>query len=350
MSSNQETSEEKSLPPSAKKLKDLRKKGRIARSNDMVSGATTTVVCIFLALTSGWFFEDFRASAYLLFRLDYSSFQVASDSALRTLRIFFGYYLAILLIIVVSVVVLTNLIVNRGILFSLDPMKFDLNKLNPVAGLKRIFSMRSAVELSKNLIKISLLFTLCSVAVLGGMKAMLLIPFCGLDCVAGVTKQVAYPMIGIALIIYLIGGVIDVALQNWLFRRDQRMTKTEAKRERKDEEGSPEVRTTQRRLRNLTLQSASKFTEGDATIFIEGFSTAIGIRFVRNETPLPIVVAKGRGAQASDLLYAAYGHKTAIYFDDDFAAKLAQKAEIGSTLKEEFFEPFIKALKAAGQI
>lgn len=350
MSSGQDTSEEKTLPPSAKKLKDLRKKGRISRSSDMVSGVTTTVICIYLGLTTNWFFENFRVTVAALSSLQNAPFYFAADATRRALTTSFGYYLAILLTIVVSVVVVTNMIVNRGILFSMDPMKLDLSKLNPVEGFKRIFSMRSAVELSKNLIKTGLLFSFSLIALASGLRATFLVPFCGIDCVAPTVKQIAYPMITVAMVIYLLGGLIDVALQNWLFRRDQRMTKTEAKRERKDEEGSPEVRTMQRRLRTILLQRASKYTVVDATIFVEGFSTAVGIRFVRNETPLPIIVCKGRGSLASDLLYVAQAQRTPVHFDDELATRLAQRSEIGSTLREEFFEGFISALKATGQI
>ena len=62
------------------------------------------------------------------------------------------------------------------------------------------------------------------------------------------------------------------------------------------------------------------------------------------------IVCKGKGEQASEILYAAQLQKTPIFFDDDFAARLAQRADVGSSLTEVFFEPFIKAMKALGQI
>lgn len=343
-----DTSEEKTLPPSAKKLKDMRKKGRVSRSTDMVAGASTTVAAIFLALTAGMFTESFRNSAHIIFGLQSYPFEVASWGAVKALGLYFGVYLALLLMIVVAVVIATNIVINGGVLFSFDPIKLDFNRLNPVEGLKRIFSVRTAVELSKNLIKIALLFSLCLVALVQGLNAIFSVPFCGLTCVGPVANRIAAPLIGIAIAILLLSGLIDIALQRWLFRRDNRMTKTEAKRERKDEEGSPEVRTTMRRMRMRFMQPSSRYSEEDATIFIEGFSTAVGLRFVRNETPLPIVVCKARGSSASDTLYAAQGQK--IHFDDDFAVGLAQKLEVGAPLTEAFFEPFIRALKVTGQI
>ena len=348
--SSKDTSEEKTLPPSPKKLKDLRKKGQIPRSNDMVTGVATTAACLFLAATADRFSHDFKLAVEILFDLRNTPFQFASGEALKTLRVLLGSYLALLVTIVVSMAIVTNLVINRGFLFALDPIKFDLNRLNPVEGIQRIVSVRTAVELAKNITKIALLSSLCLAALAGGLNAAFSIPFCGIRCIGPVSNRLLLPMIIIAVTIFIFAGLIDVVLQRWLFLRDQRMTKTEAKRERKDEEGSPEVRTAQRRLRRRFLAQFSKYTEADATIFIEGFSTVVGLRFVRNETPLPVIVCKGRGEQASEILYAAQLQKSPIFFDDDFAVRLTQRADVGSSLTEVFFEPFIKAMKAMGQI
>jgi type III secretion protein U len=348
MSNN--TSEEKTLPASPKKLKDLRKKGKIPRSPDMVAAATFTAACGFLALTADRFSNNFRSTAQYIFGFRQSDFNIAALDALNALGLQFGYYLALLLVIVISLAIVTNIVMNRGVLFSMEPMKFDLNKLNPVEGFKRIFSMRTAVDLAKNTVKVTLLLVFCLIALANGLQAAFFVPFCGSGCLGSVARQMALPLIIIAVVILLVAGLIDVLVQRWLFLRDQRMTKTEVKRERKDEEGSPEVRLAQRRLRRGFLQRFSKYTAEDATIFIEGFSTVVGIRFIRNETPLPIVICKGKGNQAGDLLIMAQAQRTAIYFDDEFATGLAQRVEIGSSLTETFFEPFIKALKASGQL
>lgn len=348
--SSKDTSEEKTLPPSAKKLKDLRKKGQISRSVDMVTGIATTAAFFFLSLTTDQFSQNFKSAVAILFGLQNAPFQLAAGEALKTLYVLLGSYLALLIAIVVSSVIVTNIVVNRGFLFALDPIKFDLGKLNPVNGMQRIFSVRTAVELAKNLVKILVFFTLSAAALANGLNAAFSLPFCSVACIGPVTHQIALPMAIIAIVVFISSGFIDVLLQRWLFLRDQRMTKTEAKRERKDEEGSPEVRTTMRRLRKRFLQQSSKYTEEDATIFIEGLSTVVGLRFVRNETPLPVIVCKGRGDQANAFLYAAQIRKTPIFFDDDFAVRLAQRLDTGSSLSEAFFEPFIKAMKAVGQI
>jgi type III secretion protein U len=347
--SKDNTSEEKSLPASPKKLKDLRKKGRIARSTDMVAGAGTVAAFLFLTSATGAFTRSFQETVQTIMGVMELPFRLAAAEAAKTIVFNLGYYIAALIFIVVSVVFAANLAINRGFLFSLDAIKFDFNKLNPVEGFQRIFSMRSAVELAKNIIKIGLLLVFSIYALIGGLKAAFSIPYCGIKCLGPVAHQLALPIIITAAVIFLLSGIIDVAIQNWLFMRDQRMTKSEAKRERKEEEGSPEIRQTQRRLRRRFLQ-LEKYTDADATIFIEGISAAVGLRFVRTETPLPVIVCKAKGERVIDLINFAHQQKIPIYFDDEFASNLSSKAEIGATLTQVFFEAFIKALKATGQL
>jgi type III secretion protein U len=344
-----DTSEEKTLPPSPKKLRDLRKKGQIARSTDMVTGVATTGAALYLVGTASGFSRDFEITTRVVFDLQNAPFELAASEALAALGVFVGLYLAGLSAVVAGCVIIANVIVNKGFLFSLDPMKLSFDKLNPIEGFQRLVSVRSAVELVKISLKAALLVSLCLIAMTSGLQAIFSIPFCGVECVGPILGRVATPMIVIAIAILLFAGIIDVAVQTWLFRRDQRMSKTEAKRERKDEEGSPEVRTAQKRQRSRFLQTASHYTEEDATIFIEGHSVAVGLRFVRNETPLPVIVCKGRGEQAARLLAAAQG-RVAIHFDDEFASGLAQRAELGGTLPEAYFPNFIKALQETGQL
>jgi type III secretion protein U len=126
------------------------------------------------------------------------------------------------------------------------------------------------------------------------------------------------------------------------------MTRTEAKKDHKDQEGAPEIRTRRRRARNQLLQSASHTAA--PTIVIEGDKAVVGMRFVRFETPLPYVVSKGAGNRAGQILADAADAGVPVYFNDDLAAQLFRRLEIGAILPEEFFDDFILALKSTGKI
>jgi type III secretion protein U len=344
--SNSDTAEERSLPASPKKLKDLRKKGQIPRSTDMVAGASTSAALIFIWLTGDQFIQRFKLAIIDIVKTDTSSFGSAVAKISRTLAVTLGSYLALLGVLAVSVTILVNLLVNRGFLFSLYPLKLDFSKLNPIEGFQRIFSVKTLVELVKDIFKLSI-FLLISAAVLAyHLNLPFYVPFCGTDCFRTTLSSLLMPILMSAIILFLAFGVLDIGIQRWIFLRQQKMTRSEAKRERKHEEGSPEVRKYQQRIRLRILQKSSKNSLPDATIFIEGADVIVGVRFVRGETPVPVVVCKGKGRQFSEILAFAIDNKTPTYADDQLAEGLFQKVEVGSVLTEAFFEPFIKALHA----
>lgn len=343
--SHTDTTEEKALPATPRKLRELRKKGQIPRSADMVAGATTSAALIFLWLGGGQFIQNFKSATIAIANTDTSSFNTAADRILKILAINLGLFVIKLTVLVILVVIVTNFLVNRGFLFSMAQIKFDFGRLNLVDGFKRIFSIRSLIEISKNISKISLFLFLSSLMLIYNLNAPFYVPLCGPDCLRTTFSSLVSPILVVAIAIFFSVGILDIGIQRWLFLRQQRMTKTEAKRERKEEEGSPEVRAFQRRSRQRILQQ-SNYTLADATIFMEGSDVIVGIRFVRGETPIPIVVCKARGNQFSEFFDFAIENKIPTYRDNELAEGLFQKIEPGHPLTEPFFEPFIRALQA----
>ena len=340
------TSEEKSLPPSAKKLKDLRKKGQISRSTDIIVAFTTVGSFLYLWMSFSSFVASYRSAVWRLIGIRQSDFHSAASEGVIIFTEELGGYVAVLVLLVVLLVIVGNIIVNKGFLFSFDPIKLDLNKLNPVEGFKRMVSLRSLIDIVKNLIKITLFLSISVFVLWFSIRAPLYVPYCGMTCFETVMSSLITPILMAASAILILGGILDISIQQWLFKRQQRMTKTEMKRERKDQDGSPEVKQSQKRARQRLLRENTQYSEKDATLFIEGTSAIVGLRFVRGETPLPIVVCKAKGGRSSAILSHATASKTPVFFDDEFADGLFGKIEVGNPINEAFFEPFINAFKA----
>jgi type III secretion protein U len=343
-----DTSEEKTLPPSPKKLRDLRKKGQIARSNDMIVALTMVGSLLYLWISFGAFTHEFEAAVKQVSALDGTDFTLTASKGTNVMYSHFGPFFVTLVLIVLLLALVGNVALNKGFLFSMDPLKFDLNKLNPAEGFKRMFSLRSLVEVTKNLIKIGVFISATVFVLWSGVNAPFQVPYFGMDSFRTVMSVLLTPMILAAALIFLFGGMLDIGLQQWLFKRQQKMTKTEAKRERKDTEGSPEIKASQKRLRQRLFSPGKSYSEEDATFFVEGLDATVGLRFVRGETPLPLLVCKGRGAKAARILEYARGNKKPVYFEDDFATALYSRVEVGAPLTERFFEVVIRIMRALG--
>jgi type III secretion protein U len=344
-----QTSEEKSLPASDRKIRDAREKGQVAKSQDLVAG---------IAL--------FTSTTYLAFALEseQSKIEELIDLVARrvhidpfadlwpTVTVFAGSILTGLVIpllaVTVSAIVLTNLIVMRGFIFSTDPITPNVEHINPVSGAKRIFSMRSVVEFFKALFKVAALATAFVVVFRMGLQGLMLSSSCGASCVSATFKALLQPLIITAVIAFVIVGVIDVLVQNWLFRRDMKMTKSEHKRERRDADGDPAILQQRKKERREMQAYATKTGLMNASLLVgapDGWT--IGIRYVRGETPVPMIVCRASPTQARTMIKEALLTDIPVVRDSGLADAIARSARTGEPVPEKMFQRVADLLVAA---
>jgi type III secretion protein U len=342
------SSEEKSQPATDKKLREGRKKGQVAKSQDLVSG----MVILFCTLCVWGLFS--RAQTEVQALLDMVALiylepfeQVwprVLDAAQRLL-------LSITLPVVavtVGVVILTNIITMRGVIFAVEPITPDFKRINPAEGLKRIFSMRSLVELIKGLVKLSLLA--CAFFVVGrqALQALMESSRCGTGCIESTLYLVLKPLTLTVLSAFLLVGAVDVLMQRWLFGRDMKMTRSEQKRERKDADGDPLIKRERRRLQREMQALATRLGFDRASMVIgtaDGW--VVGIRYVRGETPVPVVVCRAEPNGAAAMLEQAALLGIAHGADASLAADIAKRAGPGDPVPDHTFQAVADRLVAA---
>ncbi|MGY3443162.1 MULTISPECIES: EscU/YscU/HrcU family type III secretion system export apparatus switch protein [unclassified Bradyrhizobium] len=342
------TSEEKKLPPSPKKLRDARKKGQSARSSDLVSGVSACAGFSCLWWRAGAIEDKWHETVRLIDKLQEQPFTSAVPQALNGLLELSMAAIGPLLAAAVAAALLANVLANGGFMFALEPIKPKLEKLDPIKGLTRLASKRSAVELGKTLVKVVLLGTCFFLTVTASWKALVYLPVCGMGCVGIVFTEVKL-LAGIAAGAFLVGGLADLLIQRWLFMQEMRMTETEAKRENKEQQGNPQVKREHRRLRQESANEAP-LGVGRANLILSGSTILIGLRYVRGETGVPVVVCRGEGEAALKLLGEARALRLKIVDDEVLASQLLGKAKLGKPVPSQYFESIAKALYAAGLV
>ncbi|MCV3243308.1 type III secretion protein U [Mesorhizobium robiniae] len=343
-----DTSEEKKHPPTPRKLNQARKKGQIPSSADFVRAASTCAGLGYLWLKASTIEDKCQEALLLTDKLQDMPFNSAVQQALVLFTELAVSIVGPFLGIIVVAAVLSGLLANRGLVFSFEPMMPKYEKIDPFKGLKRIASMRSLTELVKTLVKVFVLSAVFLLVVLGMWKTMVYLPICGMGCVGFVFAEVKL-LIGIAAGFFLIGGLIDLLVQRGLFLRDMRMTDTEMKRELKDQQGEPELKRERRRLRN---EMASELPLGvhRATLILRGRAILVGLRYVRGETGVPVLVCRGEGEAASQLFDEARALRLTIVDDDVLARQLIPTTKLGDPVPQKYFEPVAKVLYAAGLV
>ncbi|MGC2778996.1 MAG: EscU/YscU/HrcU family type III secretion system export apparatus switch protein [Bradyrhizobium sp.] len=340
-----DSTEERALPPTPKKLTEARKKGQIFHGSDMVAAATTSALLLVIWFSAGGLVDRLRIALNQADKVSTLPFDQAANMIVGALVDGTLSLLIKLMMALVAVSILTNLMISGGFLFAIEPMKPNADNLNPIEGLKRMFSVRALIELVKSLLKTLLLTTCCIGIGVMSVNAILRAPTCGLGCLGPLFSATIRPLVAVGVLVLLGAGLADLPVQRWLFRRQMRMTRTELKRERKDQEGIPEIRNAQRRERRELLEGAALLGVAATTLFIEGDDVVVGLRYVRGETPVPRLVCKGRGVRAQHLL--ALGADIAKVVDAELAADLDRRIEVGRFISEEFFNPIARALHIA---
>lgn len=288
-------SDDKTEQPTGKKLDDARKKGQVPRSKE-----AGTFFVLFAGVLAIWIFSGFLSRG--MQQVMFNSFTLTREQTFSTdefRRIFIENIkcIAIPLIGISSIVfvcAIIGAIFIGGYNFSQEALKPKFNKLNPVTGLGRIFSINSIIELIKGILKVSFIGTFCYFALSGKFSELMALSF--LDSHAAIRRGI-YLLFHLMLIIVcamLPIVLLDVPYQKWHYIRQLRMSKQEVKDEYKDSEGNPQIKC---KIKQMQYQMAArrmmqKVPEADVVV-TNPTHYAVALSYDVDGSTAPIVVAKG---------------------------------------------------------
>lgn len=339
-----DTSEEKSEPASSKKLTDQRKKGKLAKAPDLLTAITTGALIAYMLLAAG------RISDKLQSLISVSAQSIEVDFDHGSMMMLAEVWSVLLqcglaaLLIAVTAAILGAMLINKGFIFSMEAVKPQLEKINPVSGFKNIFKVNNLVEFAKSVIKATIFGAALFGLARGSVGPLLELPACGPRCIPLALHAILAPLLLTAVVLYFASGAVDVLIQKWLFMRDMRMTKTEVKRENKDTNGNPLIKAQQRRLRQESVQDGTRTGFAQATLVICTAGVAIGLRYVQNETQLPVVVCRAMGEASAQLVAAARDRQVSLFWDKSLATDLAAGVMVGKAITVMFFPRVAQAI------
>ena len=251
-----EDGQEKSEEPTAKRLQDSKRKGQIARSRELNTMAITLIGGMTLVAMSG----NFGSSLLEMMSGNFTIPRADIYDPMAMIRRLVGsirdalLMLAPFFVVVVTVAVLSSVALG-GIAFSGESLTPKLSKMNPLKGIKRIFSMKGLLELLKAMAKFFLV---------GGATVLVLWTtmdsFIGLSsmdlgpAILELSRLIGWSFVLISCTLILVAAV-DVPFQLWDHKRQLKMTRQEIRDEMKETEGRPEVKG---RIRNLQREIATR--------------------------------------------------------------------------------------------
>ncbi len=338
---------EKTELPTEKKLRDAREKGQVCTSKDIVSTALLIVMFCLIAIFSVLMVDDFAGLiSFVGHRLEGGPAPGSMREGGKAAAIFICKYTFVFVLVAAIVGVVAN-VVQVGFLFTLEPIKPNLSKLNPAEGFKKIFSMKNLFEFFKNVVKVIFLTYLIYKIIIASIPELLTLCYGTIDdifpCLRLMLKRLAY----YTVFGYVVIAVVDRLFQQKNYTKEMMMTKDEVKREYKEMEGSQEIKQAQRQFRNELLNSPNPApaTRQANVVVTNPTRLAIGIRYDAEESPLPRIVVAGEGGHAKTIRETALEEGIPVVENAPLARALWANGKIQETIPEDLIEPVAEILK-----
>jgi type III secretion YscU/HrpY family protein len=338
---------EKTESATPKKLRDARKKGQVAKSQDLPAAFTFMASILITLGMSGTLY--YYLSGFLL-----EAFKLIPKQGLASMlpHIWIESLVVIFLAsmpILVSVVAI-GLLINFlavGPCFSVEVFKFDIKKFDPIQNLKGKFKLKTLVELLKSCLKIGI----ASYLIYGVMYNSLPV----------LIQSVTLPMGSAALLFYhflmevvmkvglffLIVAIADFVYQKKNFAKEMKMEKFEVKQEYKNSEGDPHIKGKRRQIAQEIAYSdgpAGGIKQASALV-TNPTHLAIAIGYDRELDAAPYIVGMGKDLLAERMIALAKQYKVPVVRNIKLAHKLWEEGEIYEFVPEETYEPLAEILR-----
>jgi len=346
---SQQSSGEKTEQPTPKKLRDSRKKGQVARSQEVV-----TTVSLMSAIAYIWFSWDatFTRLVGLMDQVASLHGQDFKISAYRAITFAFNESVLILLPLL-GVVIVFGIAGNYfqfGNIFAFENLKMKLDKISPAQGFKKIFSMKQVVETLKSIVKIVFLSALLAYVIRDAISPFLKAVYCGVPCLSQVTASLLLTTLLYTALAFAIVALLDFIYQRHHHNKTLMMTKDEVKREYKESEGDPIVKGQRKQLaQELVMSEGVERTKQSTAVVVNPTHFAVAIDYKPEIAPLPMVVAKGRNLYAHELRTQAELAGVPIFRNVPMARSLYADTEIDAFVPDEWFAMIAEILAWVNQ-
>ncbi|WNH48601.1 EscU/YscU/HrcU family type III secretion system export apparatus switch protein [Stenotrophomonas aracearum] len=329
--------QDKTEQPTSFRLEEARKRGEVARSQDITGVLVLIVFASVLTLTVG----DITAA---LANATRAMVQVAASAPTPGMGLMrgiasicapLGHALMPLVLALMVAAVLGN-VLQTGLIFTTHPLTPDPKRLNPAQAFKRLFALRSLWELGKMGVKFLLLAVLCWLTVRHATQlvesAMRTSPGdAGSLLLHGFVRTSVYVLMILGLV-----ALADLMFSRRNFMRQMRMSRRELKEEVKRRDGDPGIKGRRReKLRELLKKSRALGRVAEADMVLTNPThVAVALRYRPGQTLGPVVIAKGAGMMAAHIRSLASRHSVPVWPSMTLARALYRECDIDQMVPE----------------
>ena len=344
-----DSGEEKTEEATPKRKRDERKKGNVFTSKDLTAAffilgmfamfkilANIILKSLSQSMTywvgiSGTADEFFRDGTYATQVL----LQVCRTTAIAA---------GPLLLIGIAINVLLTGAQTRFI-FSMEPAKFKMSRLNPIEGIKKMFSLRTVVELLKSLLKIAVIFALVKSEIEEQLPTIMKLPEMELMQAVGYVCSVIFSISMTIGMVFVFIGIVDLLYQWYDHNKNLKMTKQEVKEEYKQMEGDPQIKgKIKQKQREMAQQRMMQDVPKADVVIRNPTHYAVAVKYDPEKNRAPMVVAKGADNIAMKIIEIAKENDVTMVENRPLARSLYDKIDIGREITPDFYQQVAEIL------
>ncbi len=339
--------EEKTEKPTPKKKREARQKGQVAQSREINSAFVLIGCFLVLYLLSSYMMEQLENTARYTLSLNVKE-GLYTVEGVREL--FAGSVITAAKVAgpVAGVALIIGLMASYaqvGFLFTTKPLEFKPDRLNPVEGLKKIFSRRSLAQLLKSLLKVFIIGFISYKYLIAQYSSIPRL----LDMeVEEITRFIGMTTVNIGFragIVLLMLAVFDLAYQRYEFQRSIMMTKQELREEYKQTEGNPQTRSRIReKQRQISMRRMMAEVPKADVVITNPTHFAVALKYDSDVADAPYVLAKGQDLVALKIKEIARKHDVEVVENPPLARSICEAVDIGEAIPSELYQAVAEIL------
>lgn len=332
--------QDKTEKPTSRRRSKAREKGQVAKSQELAGAGVLLAGLVTLNLFGGYYFQQLGELTRYFF--GHAASMHLSVDGMRDLSLQVWTFFMVLMAPILGMVTLAAVLFNLaqvGFLLAPERAKPDLKKLNPLTGIKRWFSLRMFVDLTKNLAKLFVVGWVAYQTVSGEWTRLPGLGDMEIKDALVYIVDVCFRIFWRCVLAMFVLALMDWAYQKYDFEKNLRMSKQEVKDEFKQSEGDPMVKG---RIRSIQREQAKKrmmASVPDADVVVTNPTHfAVALAYNASEMDAPQVIAKGMNLLAEKLKTIAREHGVPVVEDPPLARALYRQVEVGQAIPYELYE------------
>lgn len=342
-----EQSGDKTEEPTPHRLKEARDKGQVAKSKEVTTAFLLVTSYVVLRFTGDTAWRELSGMTQQIFEqiphaknLDYAFTGTILLIGIRAFAIIMAPIFAVTFLVAVVIESLQTGFVSSG-----EPISPKFEKINPLEGLKRMFSMQGLVELIKSLLKVILVFWITWSAMKDDLPFIVGLidahPWQAMLVGGSIAYKVA---IRVGIFYMLIAG-LDYMYKKWEYMKNLKMTKQEIKEEYKRLEGDPLVKQRMRDLqRSMANQRMMSAVPGADVVVTNPIHLAVALKYDASVMKSPTVLAKGKYEIAEEIKKIADENSVPIIENEVLARSIYGTTKVGGQVPADLYQAIAEVL------